>query len=593
MDFLFGNVNLQVQELSKKVEELTGTLRSQEESLKKQGDQVKELTAMVRSQEECLRVKGILVEQLAAMARAQQRFMGTMMLEKLTGEVGEPEILEGFADVLAPSVGLTNGIVIDDDAANAEAVELFKKVHKLAKDRESGNLRKKAAQMLGSLMLKSDSEPEEIEFMYDDLVSVFSSATYPRLLNEVNFFEKMEAAFTLLNSGKECPLSNIKVKRKLVSLLDFQELSFSSARRVELWAEAPTDGWKWNPSFLSELKTREFVHPKREYKSGQRVFVVTEVDLRCDATRISYRFAKEPDTVLIFDVSGSLDNCGKLLASRLEHLPSTVRHLSFANGSRCTEISDDFLKHHPSLVTVDFTSLKNVTKIGDNFLFGCLSLTAVDIAFLNVVEIGDSCFSGSSSLTTVDLASLNSVLEIGNDFLSECLLLTSVDLTGFNDVTTIGDNFLRGCSSLTAVDIVSPGDIDDDLSKSSEFTVFVGTDWDSRSEPPTDIFSSVTKIGNGFFFGCSSLTELNLDLINVTKIGDDFLRECSSLTELDLYSLRNFTGIGDGLLAGCSSLRRLDLPLRSELSSLSEMGFGSLDPEVGNQVEIHCCVWYS
>eukprot|EP01060_Flectonema_neradi_P013486 TRINITY_DN20261_c0_g1_i1.p1 TRINITY_DN20261_c0_g1~~TRINITY_DN20261_c0_g1_i1.p1 ORF type:complete len:116 (+),score=23.69 TRINITY_DN20261_c0_g1_i1:33-350(+) len=52
---------------------------------------------------------------------------------------------------------------------------LLKDVYQVAKNqfRGSDNLRKEAARMLGSLMLNSDSEPEDIEFLTDDLQSVF------------------------------------------------------------------------------------------------------------------------------------------------------------------------------------------------------------------------------------------------------------------------------------------------------------------------------------------------------------------------------------------------------------------------------------
>eukprot|EP01060_Flectonema_neradi_P016968 TRINITY_DN2362_c1_g1_i2.p1 TRINITY_DN2362_c1_g1~~TRINITY_DN2362_c1_g1_i2.p1 ORF type:complete len:209 (+),score=43.54 TRINITY_DN2362_c1_g1_i2:521-1147(+) len=110
--------------------------------------------------------------------------------------------------------------------------------------------------------------------------------------------------------------------------------------------------------------------------------VVKEADLQNDDTcsAITDCFQSEPDTMCVIDVSSFLDANGKLLADKLERLPSSVRRLSFANGSRCAEIGDNFLKQHPSLTTADFSSLQRVTKIGHKFLSRCNSLTSVRLS---------------------------------------------------------------------------------------------------------------------------------------------------------------------------------------------------------------------
>eukprot|EP01060_Flectonema_neradi_P016973 TRINITY_DN2362_c1_g1_i8.p1 TRINITY_DN2362_c1_g1~~TRINITY_DN2362_c1_g1_i8.p1 ORF type:complete len:308 (+),score=49.14 TRINITY_DN2362_c1_g1_i8:521-1444(+) len=109
--------------------------------------------------------------------------------------------------------------------------------------------------------------------------------------------------------------------------------------------------------------------------------VVKEADLQNDDTcsAITDCFQSEPDTMCVIDVSSFLDANGKLLADKLERLPSSVGRLSFTNGKRCTEIGDNFLKQHPSLTTADFSSLQRVTKIGHKFLSRCNSLTSVHL----------------------------------------------------------------------------------------------------------------------------------------------------------------------------------------------------------------------
>eukprot|EP01060_Flectonema_neradi_P030333 TRINITY_DN437_c0_g1_i4.p2 TRINITY_DN437_c0_g1~~TRINITY_DN437_c0_g1_i4.p2 ORF type:complete len:103 (+),score=21.93 TRINITY_DN437_c0_g1_i4:283-591(+) len=43
---------------------------------------------------------------------------------------------------------------------------------------------------------------------------------------------------------------------------------------------------------------------------------------------------KEDDTICVLDVTDLLDENDKLFAGKISNLPSSVRHLSFINGSR-------------------------------------------------------------------------------------------------------------------------------------------------------------------------------------------------------------------------------------------------------------------
>eukprot|EP01060_Flectonema_neradi_P006017 TRINITY_DN14021_c0_g1_i1.p1 TRINITY_DN14021_c0_g1~~TRINITY_DN14021_c0_g1_i1.p1 ORF type:complete len:363 (+),score=47.74 TRINITY_DN14021_c0_g1_i1:483-1571(+) len=105
--------------------------------------------------------------------------------------------------------------------------------------------------------------------------------------------------------------------------------------------------------------------------------------------------------------------------------------------------------------------------------------------------------------------------------------LSTANLPGFRNVTAVGDSFFEGSLSLTDIDIPS--------------------------------LVSVRTIGNKFLLGCLSLSKLDFSsLTNVTAIGSQFLDKCDSVVTLDLTGLSNLTTIGWGF-AKCKSLTTVNL----------------------------------
>eukprot|EP01060_Flectonema_neradi_P014019 TRINITY_DN20733_c0_g1_i1.p1 TRINITY_DN20733_c0_g1~~TRINITY_DN20733_c0_g1_i1.p1 ORF type:complete len:506 (+),score=73.22 TRINITY_DN20733_c0_g1_i1:49-1518(+) len=464
---------------------------------------MEELIAAVKKQGEILRI--------------QQRCMATMMLEKFTGD-GADELLDVFSEVVTPSVELMKGI--DDAAADAE-IAVFRKVHKLAKDKGSDNLRKGAARVLGSLMLTSDSKPEDIEFLSDDLPSVFSSTVYPRLLNEDEFFNKMESCYMYFGPHENGLPPDEKIE--LLLLLDLPILSDNRSRYVKrllsliTWGTVVTDGWRMQNS----------VKPKRTYKYDPTVTLNAD-DLSDDVARsdIDVRFKNNPSTMCVIDVSGFLDKHG--VFSRDVQLPPSVRHLLFTNGTRCRAIGDDFLMGCSNIRTVDLSCLQHVARIGNRFMVECTSLTNVHIP-CEIKVLGSQFLSSCSSLEIANVFPLRKVTAIGDSFLAYCESLKVVsNISCLRDVKSIGNSFMSGCCSLASVDI--------------------------------SCFTNVNKIGSLFLQGCKLLEALDFAALkNVTCLEGSFLSRCSSLKTIsNISGLRNVVNVKKDFLLGCGSLEPIN-----------------------------------
>src|SRR5699024_9933002 len=76
-----------------------------------------------------------------------------------------------------------------------------------------------------------------------------------------------------------------------------------------------------------------------------------------------------------------------------------------------------------------------------------------------------------------------------------------------------------------------------------------------NSRIPTD--GSVTRIGSGAFWGCSSLAKITIPK-SVTSIGDSAYSGCSGLTSITIP--KSVTSIGDSAFSGCSGLTSVTIP---------------------------------
>ena len=234
--------------------------------------------------------------------------------------------------------------------------------------------------------------------------------------------------------------------------------------------------------------------------------------------------------------------------------------------SSVTEIGDSAFGACSNLTSVTIPS--SVTYIGEGAFYGCSSLTSVTIpSSVTIIDWG--AFSDCSSLTSVTIPS--SVTSIGESAFSSCSSLTSITIP--SSVTSIGAVAFADCSSLTNITVDS---------RNPAYASIDGVLFDKRirtliSYPvgktarTYTIPSSVTEIGNGAFYGCSSLTSVTIPS-SVTAIGAVAFADCSNLTSVTIPS--SVTYIGEVAFRDCSSLTSITVDNRnSEYASIEGVLF--------------------
>jgi len=114
-----------------------------------------------------------------------------------------------------------------------------------------------------------------------------------------------------------------------------------------------------------------------------------------------------------------------------------------------------------------------------------------------------------------------------------------------NSVTSIGDGAFYDCSSLTSVTIPN-----------SVTSIGEGAFYNCSSLTSITIPNSVTSIGSSTFYGCSSLTSVTIPN-SVTSIGEGAFYNCSSLTSVTIPN--SVKTIGTSAFEGCARLGKISL----------------------------------
>lgn len=170
----------------------------------------------------------------------------------------------------------------------------------------------------------------------------------------------------------------------------------------------------------------------------------------------------------------------------------------------------------------------SITSIGAQAFCSCENLTSINIPN-SITEISFGTFTACHNLANVTIP--NSVTVINDHAFHECTGLTSIDIP--NSILSIGANSFFLCSNLARITVASDNLYYDSrnncnaIIETATNTLFVGC-------KNTTIPSSVTKIGENAFIGCSNL--LNITIPNsVTEIGEWAFNGCSSLIDVCSY----------------------------------------------------------
>ena len=224
-------------------------------------------------------------------------------------------------------------------------------------------------------------------------------------------------------------------------------------------------------------------------------------------------------------------------------LDTSTGVLTISGAGDMADYSTDSPFYHNN--SVESVIIENgVTSIGKHTFQGCASLISITIQN-SVTSIGDSAFSGCTSLTNITIP--NSVTSISRHAFWNCTSLKSVTIP--NSVTSIGSSVFYNCTSLTSIKVSGNNKNYSSLDgvlfnkDKSELIVYPAGKTDSEYA----ISNSVTSIGYGAFYACTSLANITIPS-SVTSIGDYAFFNCTSLTSIEVSdNNKNYSSL-DGVL---------------------------------------------
>lgn len=160
------------------------------------------------------------------------------------------------------------------------------------------------------------------------------------------------------------------------------------------------------------------------------------------------------------------------------------------------------------------------------------------------------------------------VTGIGVSAFYDCYKITSITIP--DSITTIGESAFDGCTGLTSI-TVSSGNTNyssiDGVLFNKDATVLVQYPIGNTATSYV-IPDSVTKIGMGAFYGCTSLTEINISS-NVESIGDIAFSN-TGITSINIPD--NVTNMGNYTFNSCNSLASISIG-----SGVTSIGYYTFD----------------
>ena len=276
---------------------------------------------------------------------------------------------------------------------------------------------------------------------------------------------------------------------------------------------------------------------------------------------------------------GAFDGCSSLTEINIPEGVTNIGNSAFDGCSSLTEINIP----------------EGVTSIGYQTFLGCSSLTKINIPE-GVTSIGYYAFEGCSSLTQINIP--DGVTKISRDAIPKnTIIYTKADSEGHRyaeegeqgyvlngEPTTISANYKIEDEETWDISTNGDGSVTAKWTLSNRTLTISGTgemkEWEYSAKEDwhntqyTEVIENVviqhgvTSIGNSAFYGCSSVTEINIPE-GITAIGDSTFQGCSNLTAINI--LEGITSIGNSAFRECSSLTEINIP--ESVTSIDVMTF--------------------
>ena len=273
-------------------------------------------------------------------------------------------------------------------------------------------------------------------------------------------------------------------------------------------------------------------------------------------------------------------------ASATEASSSTLFGYIFGTSSGGTETKQYYGYSSYSTYYIP-TSLKSVTITGGNILYGafynCSGLTNITLGD-SVTSIGNFAFRGCKSFTSIEIP--DSVTSIGSYAFIGCSSLTSIEIP--DSVTSIGSSAFESCTSLKSIILpfvggsasatkASPSTLFGYIFGTSSYTggTFTHQYYASSSSStyyiPTSLKTVTITGGNifyGAFYNCSGLTNITFG-DSVKSIGGSAFFGCTSLTSIDVDAYNQYYKSIDGNLYSMDGKTLIQYPRGKEATSFT------------------------
>ena len=256
----------------------------------------------------------------------------------------------------------------------------------------------------------------------------------------------------------------------------------------------------------------------------------------------------------------SRDNCNAIIQTEFHTMIIGCKNTVIP--SSVTTLGGWCFEKCTALTSIDIPS--SVTCLQTQCFLGCTYLTSIDIPS-SVTRLGYRCFEGCSSLKSITVDKNNKIYDSRENCNAIIETETNKMVAGFKttiipeSVTSLGDDCFYGCSSLTSIEIPT-----------SVTSLGDGCFYDCSSLSSIVIPSSVTSLGEKCFSGCHSLTSIEIPT-SVTSLGENCFSGCHSLTSIEIPI--SVTSLGDECFDNCSSLTSIEIP--SSVTSLGQDCFNA------------------